>query len=73
MSQNQWPLKNMRYVKLVIFYSFLMKIYKITPFFKVYNIFPKSKKGIEKWTFLKMSNFGKPKKVSKNSVFSRCD
>ena len=38
-----------------------------------YNIFPKSKKGNEKWTFLKMSNFGTPNKVSKNTVFSHCD
>jgi len=42
-------------------------------FYKFYNIFPKSKKGIEKWTFLEMSNFGNPNKVSKNTVFSRCD
>ena len=40
---------------------------------KSYNIFPKSKKGNQKWTFLKMSNFGNPNKVSKNTVFSRCD
>jgi hypothetical protein len=45
-------------------------------FYKVlqsYKKIPKSKKGNEKWTFLKMSNFGNPNKVSKNTVFSRCD
>ena len=41
--------------------------------YKSFKIFPKSKKGNEKWTFLKMSKFWNPKKVSKNTVFSRCD
>ena len=50
--------------------SFICLLYV---FYKVYIIFPKSKKETEKWTFLKMSKFGKPKKVSKNTVFSRCD
>jgi hypothetical protein len=48
-------------------------------FFSIFSLFqsnkkfPKSKKGNENWTFLKMSNFGNPKKVSKNTVFSHCD
>lgn len=49
------------------------KYINIILFYKVYNIFPKSKKGNQKWTFLEMSNFGNPNKVSKNTVFSRCD
>jgi hypothetical protein len=36
-------------------------------------VFPKSKKEIEFWTFLKMSNFEYPNKVLKKAIFSRCD
>jgi hypothetical protein len=36
-------------------------------------VFPKSKKGNRFWTFLKMSSFGPPKGILKNTVFSSCD
>ena len=55
------------YTKLCL-YTFLL----LVPF-KTFIIFLKSKKGIKKWTFLKMSKFENPNKVSKNSVFSHCD
>jgi hypothetical protein len=52
---------------------FLFCLYSFLSIFEKYKKIPKSKKGNEKWTFLEMSKFGKPKKVSKNTVFSRCD
>jgi hypothetical protein len=52
-------------------YRFVFKLKKIKKnlHFESYNFFPKSKKGIEKWTFLKMSKNENPKKVLKNTLF----
>ena len=68
---------SLKFVSYIIFHKVIGNSYEIlysftkfyTKFLQGYNIFPKSKKGTKKWTFLKMSKFGNPKKVSKNTVF----
>jgi hypothetical protein len=45
-----------------------MQIYSLI--FLSNNFFPKSKKGNEIWTFLRMSKIGNPKKVLKTHHFS---
>jgi len=52
----------------------LFKLYILNKNKKIYNFesfkyFPKSKKGIKKWTFLKMSKNENPKKVLKKTLF----